>query len=469
MEQLLEENNYEWESQVAERRLKLVIEDIEATKKQISSLETQKDKLKNDYGNLEFELDELQSNIETLQSATNYNNDGDSSIDEGDFFTLLTELENEEASLKGEIQSYQNLQKSLAHDRRRFSATNTKLENELALDKQKLETLNSEIRESNDILKDLQLQLDSKSVTLNEIIERCQELQQEETNIADELKKFGEGLITSLKEEEYNEKLELERERGRKKELGEKWENTRRRKENEVNKKASDLQKQNSISNWRHDRSLLLGKLKRAKEQLARQEQSLKNALAKKDKIAQKYRELLGDDPGDGTGLCAKAIVREELNEINTIIKEPEQPKEDDNQQPADENNEKLENTSKLSKAKTNASLSKSKSLKKTTASEITMNQTQSVNKVNYDAYLKNIPPENMGDIEALIRVEKSYNEELKRQKERISASLQIFYQHRDETMDSLNDELYECSQDGYLRLIREELNDLLQNHVAQL
>ena len=149
MIQALQIDAQEWDSQIAERRLILVNEDIEATNKQIQSLEKQKNDLYKKYKEQEFILDELRSNMETIQS----NNDSEDDFDddaEGDFFTLLSELENEEAALRGELQSYQELQKSLSHDRRVYSSTNNKLKSDLDLDKQKLQALQDEIKKSDD-------------------------------------------------------------------------------------------------------------------------------------------------------------------------------------------------------------------------------------------------------------------------------------------------------------------------------
>ncbi|OHT17213.1 hypothetical protein TRFO_12531 [Tritrichomonas foetus] len=389
MLQVLQANNQEWESQVAERRLKLVNEDIEATKKQINSLEKQKAELKEKYLNLEFYIDELNSNIETLQSTFRENEDGNESEDEseGDFFTLLSELESEEAALKGELQSYQELQRTLAHDRRTLLSSNTKIQKELDIDKQKVETLQNDVREIDDNLKDLQVQLDIKTVHLNEVVQRCADLQQEELDITEELKRDGESLVKDLRKQESDQREELLSAQKQEEELTKRFAAIQRLKQKTVDEKTNELHKTHSISSWQNDRSLLSGKLRKAKTQLQTEIANLKNAKERQEKIKAQFKTLLGeDDPGDGTGMRAKDMVRAEIERIQNDV------------QP---------------------------------------------------------------DFEEEKQMETEYNKELLSQLKLIQESLNVFNQHRDELMNSLTDELNECTQDGYLRLLQDELNEL--------
>ena len=291
MIQALQVDAQEWDSQIAERRLILVNEDIEATNKQIQSLEKQKNDLYKKYKEQEFILDELRSNMETIQS----NNDSEDDFDddaEGDFFTLLSELENEEAALRGELQSYQELQKSLSHDRRVYSSTNNKLKSDLDLDKQKLQALQDEIKKSDDELKDLQVQIDTKTTTLNDLIQRCTDLQTEEIEISEELKRFGEQMVTELAKVETEQKEKLLMAQKNEVELTKELAKTQRTYQKDVDQLNQNLSKQNSVSFWRNDRSLLIGKLKKVKSQLQIELQNTKSAQKRQAMLSLKMKKM---------------------------------------------------------------------------------------------------------------------------------------------------------------------------------
>lgn len=387
MIQALQVDAQEWDSQIAERRLILVNEDIEATNKQIQSLEKQKNVLYSKYKDLEFTLDEIRSDLETIQ-----NNDSDDEFDgdaEGDFFTLLSELENEEAALRGELQSYQELQKTLSHDRRKYSSVNTKLKSDLDLDKQKLQTLQDELKKSDDELKDLQVQIDAKTTNLNDLIQRCTDLQAEEIEITEELKRFGEQMVTELAKEEIEQKEKLTMAQKQEVQLTKKLAKTQRAYQKDVDQLNQNLSKQNSVSFWRNDRSLLTGKLKKAKSQLQIELQNVKSAQKRQDMLAIGMKRMFGEnDPGDGTSLRAKEIVWAGIERLKAEVQFPDS---DDEQ----------------------------------------------------------------------LQIEKDYNLDLQNQLNMIENSLQTFYKHRNETLDALNDELFECTQDGYLKLLQSELSEL--------
>lgn len=388
MIQALQVDAQEWDSQIAERRLTLVNEDIEATKKQIQSLEKQKNILNQKYKDIEFTLDELRSNMDTIQTDNDEDDEnGDDS--EGDFFTLLSDLENEEAALRGELQSYKELQKSLAHDRRKYSSVNSKLKSDLNIDKQKLESLQDEIKKSDDELKDLQVQLDTRTTALNDLIQRCTDLQTEEIEISDELKRLGESMVTELAEAEKNQKILLSEAKKKEEDTTKLLARTQREYQKNVDKLNQDLSRQNSISFWRNDRALLTGKLKKAKTQLQTELQNAKSAQKRQDTLSMSMKKMFGEnDPGDGTGIRAKEIV---LAGIERLKSEMEYPDNDEEQ----------------------------------------------------------------------LQIEMDYNNDLHNQLEMIESSLETFYKHRNETINSLNDELFECTQDGYLKLLQSELSEL--------
>ena len=390
MLQTLQDNEDEWDSQIAERKILLVNEDIEAAKKQIESLEKQKKQLDISYEKYQEELRNLQDNIEILENSNQ--NEIEVSIGEDDeeetFFTILSDLENEEASLRGEIQSYNDLQRELGHNRNKYQQENIRMKKDLDFDLQKLEEEENKLRETVDNLNHMNLEYDSKSGHLRDLIESCETLKIEEKKLSDELQKTGRATLASLKAEEAQKKKELEDALQLEVKLKKKLARKQRMLQNEYESKTSMLNREQSIATWKNDRALLAGKLRKAKQHLVIEMQSLSTARKRREELALKCKKLFGEsDPGDATGMRAKQIVMAEVR-----------------------------------------------------ANGLSVEQEKSEERL----------------------VEESYNEELQRQKELMKKTLSIFRKHRDETIGSLQEELADCSQDGYIKLLKSEMNELI-------
>lgn len=390
MLQSLQANNDEWDAQIQERRLSLVNEDIEAAKKQIASLQRQKKDLTKTCLDLEFRLDELRSNLEELQNLNQNTNQEDEENEadvEGTFFTLLSELESEEAALKGEIQSYKDLQKSLGHDRATLANTNKRMQKELDSDKQKLESAQDTLTVSKNVLNQMQLEYDTKSTELENLIQSCSRLQNEEISLNEELMKHSDNVVNELKQIEKERKAEYEEELKREERLKKDLNATQRKMQSQVDNMNKKLIKEQSISSWRSDRSIITNKLRKAKQQIILEQQSLSTAKKRKENLENEIKRLLGEeDPGDATGVRAKQLVRAEIDSL-----EP--------QTQFDNDDEKT---------------------------------------IEYD-----------------------YNRDLLSQLELIENSLLIFKSHREETLLSLQNEFQECTQQGYLKLLKSEMNEL--------
>lgn len=390
MLQTLQDNNDEWEAQIQERRLSLVNEDIEAAQKQIASLQRQKKELAKTCLDLEFRLDELHSNLELLQTSNQDNDDEAEDNDEnveGTFFTLLSELESEEAALKGEIQSYKDLQKSLGHDKAMLSNTNKRIQKELDLEKKKLDTAQDKLTVSKNVLNQLQLEYDAKSTEIENLIQSCAYLQKEELALSEELAQRSDNVVNELKQIERERKAEYNEELKREERLKKDLNVTQRKMQNQVDNLSKKLMKEQSVSSWRNDRSIITNKLRKAKQQILIEQQSFSTAKKRKENLEKEIKRLLGDeDPGDGTGMRAKQLVRAEINSLDP-------------------------------------------------------------------------QPQIEGDDEKLI--EYDYNRELQDELELIDASLEVFRNHREETLRALQNEYEECTQQGYLKLLRSEMNEL--------
>ncbi|OHT16640.1 hypothetical protein TRFO_13070 [Tritrichomonas foetus] len=389
MHQTLHDNNDEWDAQIAERRLALVNEDIEAAQKQIASLEKQKIQLNREYLNLEFTLNELQSNLEDLENANQVEdeNDDDDEDTEGTFFTILSELESEEAALRGELQSYKDLQRDLGHQKGKYAQQNLKMQKDLEFEKERLENEEMRLRESLDTLNTLQEEYDQKSSLLNGLIQSCEELENEERLLSEELQRQGENVVKDLKLREAELKKELEQALKQEENLKKLLANNQRKLQNHVDELSSKLNKNQSIASWKNDRALLAGKLRKAKQQLVVEMASLNTARQRREDLAVRCKTLLGeDDPGDATGMRAKQMVRAEIESLG-LQKQPE--------------------------------------------------------------------------VDEEAQIETQYFEELNEQLKLIDNSIIVFTKHRNDTLASLNDELQECSQDGYIRLLKSEMDEL--------
>ena len=378
------ENDAEWDEQISERKLRLVTEDIEAAKKQIESLKVQKSKLQKEIEMLNFEKNELLS-YQTDVDPQEDEDEGDHG--EGTFFTLLAQLEAEEASLRGELQSYKDLQRDLGHEKSKYVQMNKKLSTVVETARGRCKEEKNTIRHLKDDLLDLNEQLERQKTHLNELQETCRDLRDESREVTEVLKKQGEGVLMELMEEERRKKEVLEKLRRDEKVKKEAVERERRNYEASVAECNAKIAKQQSISSWLNDRTILSGRLKKSRQQLMVAKQNLIDAKKREGLLSEKFVKLLGEDDPDGTGDAAKRMVQAEIDEIEGGKGKPE--------------------------------------------------------------------------ISQEIKLEKEYGDDLREQLDTLEKSVKAFEAHRSQTMADLNQEMLDCSQDGYLKLLQNELNSL--------
>ena len=381
---LLMENDAEWDDQITERKLKLVTEDIEAAKKQIQSLKTQTTQLRKEIDNLNFEKNELLS----YQNDTDQIEDeGDDEHPEGTFFTLLAQLEAEEASLRGELQSYKDLQRDLGHEKNKYVQMNKKLSAVVETERGRCKEEKNKIRQLKDDLLELNEQLEKQKTHLSELQDTCRDLRDESLEVTEVLKRQGEGILMDLVEKEREKKQLLEKLRKDEKTKKEMVDRERREYEASVAQCNSKIAKQQSISSWLNDRTILSGKLKRSRQQLMLAKQNLIDAKKRESLLSEKFRKMLGEDDPDGTGPGAKRMVQAEIDELRG--------------------------------------------------------------------------GRGVQDTSEEIEIEREYGDELREQLDKLERSVKEFEEHRNQTMSDLNEELLDCSQDGYLKLLQSELNGL--------
>ena len=76
-------------------------------------------------------------------------------------------------------------------------------------------------------------------------------------------------------------------------------------------------------------------------------------------------------------------------------------------------------------------------------------------------AEIDSLEPQTQFDNDDEKTIEYDYNRDLLSQLELIENSLLIFKSHREETLLSLQNEFQECTQQGYLKLLKSEMNEL--------
>jgi chromosome segregation ATPase len=312
-----------WEEQRAERRLRLVNDDIEAANKQIKSLEKQKSSLQQELDNLDFQINELKTNIEAVESeepAEPASEKGpetaQADANQDTFFTLLTQLEGEEATLKAELQSYKDLQRDLSHQKAIYAQQNKKLQNEVDAEKERLEAEEDQIRNLENNLNHLQTKLDSKLQQLSEMQELFEQLKGESKAITHKLANEDQERLTQLKREEKSKTEELAALKKTAEHKRRELDNAQRLYEKQVAQDTATLAKNKSISLWLNDRTILAGKLRKTKEQLVQVKQNHASVEKRQAALEAKFKEMLGNDDGHGNGPVARWIVHAEIESL---------------------------------------------------------------------------------------------------------------------------------------------------------
>lgn len=360
------------------RKLKLVLDDINVSKRQIISLQNQITHLNQKLEYLDFQKDEIISSMPEPEEAEQ--------SEEVQFFAVLSSLDSEEAGMKGELEAYRKLKRDLEHEKIKYSQVVKKLSTQKDNLKSRLEIENDLITDLTGKMQQLNEEVLDKEAYLDELKESYHGMIEQQTQIADHIRSSAESALTDMKEQEKEREEELRHLEKREAELKSQLEREKRNYDNAVTKLNSQNAKAQSVSSWRGERSLITGKLKRSKQRLAMIEQNIASVAKREQLLAEKFSQLLGVDDPSGTGDLAKSMVVAELDD-------------------------------------------------------------------SYGAEQTETDEE--------LALEQSYNKELKDQLALIEESFRVFNEHRNETINGLNDELQECTQAGYIRLLKEELDSL--------
>jgi chromosome segregation ATPase len=310
-----EENRQSWECQQAERRIPLVEDDIRVAKRQIESLNERTRNLRNDLALLDFEIRELESHAPppevTGEDAASVGFPGD----QGSFFTVLGELEREEAGLKAKIQSYKDQQRDLAHQRHKYQLQVQKVQAEIERYKEQLEAEETQEKQSEDLLKDLRIRLDRKTTELQELQQFCEDVRAECQALSAKILEAGDfdhGQMKSLEIQKLEEVNQAKKALERKQEA---LIRARNFYEKAAAEAAAKQQHNASVASWLGPRSIFTTKLRKAKEKLNTLERHLASAAKTEATWHEKFKKLLDGEDTDGTGDFAKRLVLAEIEE----------------------------------------------------------------------------------------------------------------------------------------------------------
>ncbi|KAH0792512.1 hypothetical protein GPJ56_003689 [Histomonas meleagridis] len=295
----------------------------------------------------------------------------------------------EESALLSELKSFQEIPHEAKHRMNVSIQTINKIKNQIKLETENRDRDKTQIAQLNSEIMELQTLLDNKEEELQELIDQCNELQDEEIAITKSLKQYDEGYVEKLRSKLKKKQDELKSSQNLEKNLQKKY--TKLLHQYQVNKSRQERQLKSvmSTSNWMNERSILLAKIAKSKDKFTKDKQNLNSTLQRKQVIQRKFKSLLGeDDPGNGTGERVKQMVLAELEERSNNVH-------DDN------------------------------------------------------------------DLVEQMIIEENYNLQLNEELQKLQKSNELLDQHISEVLDSLNDELQECSQNGYLKLLKCEMNKL--------
>lgn len=377
-----------FEDEKDEAKLLLILDDIEASKKQIDSLEKEKKSLTKQLTDINFHLDELKVQKNLLSSSPKPLASTETTQDaEAHFFAFYNSLENRESELDGRLEGNRQLTANLNHQLNQLQQKNKSIKAELQRIEQEATKEDDQFSVSNNDLVDLNMKLDETTKENEFLLQKCEELKNELEERDSHLK---ENVLVQYEELTNRYKRDQEILADLKKQS----ENLRKS-ANRFDKKSQDLidskkdecNRAFTINQWKTDRSILKDKLKNLKTQLYSLQRNLEDAQRRDDDLEDKYAKLLGKEHNFGECELAKKCLLQSISH-------------------SDEEKETV------------------------TSSK------------DYD-------------------YEVEYTEQLSKEQECIDKSLEIFHQYRDNQISSLNQELTQCSNYGFLTLLKEELEEL--------
>lgn len=297
-------------------RLKLIEDDLVVAYKTKNNLIQSNEKLdeaiEQDRQKLE-ELSREQIESEEEDHTEPVKNDGSSQYSEnGDlatFFQYLAQIESREIRLKEEIEQTRKRIREVKKDKHYQNIKKDEL-------KAELEKIQEAFRDESD----RQRLAETEYVSLSEKGMKLDDQVQELQSAADDLRSVLEEKNAQITErdipaihEAQQRKCDLEKNikvlLEKLEELEAEFEREKRKHQKDIDQSESELARVHKVSSWMNDRSILIEKIRRAKANIERKQQSINKEKELKEKLISKFKQMFGEsDPGDGTGPMARMI-----------------------------------------------------------------------------------------------------------------------------------------------------------------
>ena len=386
-------------------RLRLLDDDIQVANKTKENLKNSNQLLSEQIEEEQFKLEELRAkryetidedNQQYSKSQISDENSEQKQEQESTFFGNLANLESLEASLKAQIEQIKKQKKNLAHEYGIQIQRRRQLRSQIEATNEKIIIQRDQNARFNSDLAVAEQKFVEQDEQLAELKESHFNVQQEYQSKLEELKLFGDTIKTQLEDDKKSllkdiNKITIELD-GLNKDL----ETMKEAAEKQRKITAREYDQKTSINSWLAVRSILLDKMKKKRIQQDKEQNSLIREQQALEEINRQFKALFGDDdPGDGTGDLAKAMVQAEKDSL------PPAKKKDDIDTP-----DSLE-----------------------------------------------------------LSIEREYKEQLPLTLKQLDDSLAIFKKHKDDVFLSLDEEIEECQQDGFLALLQSEKDELMVNY----
>ncbi|OHS95276.1 hypothetical protein TRFO_02285 [Tritrichomonas foetus] len=389
-----------FEDEKTEGKMLLLLDDIDVAKKQLSLLKEESESLSTKLKDLEFHLDELNLERDSLsvapeplsqtgstkspnqESSNNYSENAESK-----FFPYLNSLENRLTESEGRLEGHRQLTSELNHQLNKLNQTNKKLKAEF---EQILSQSNQEddaFRVSTDTLEDLEMQLDEKTKENEFLLQKCDALK---TELEERTEQIQNSLLAHHDElrKVYQEKEKtLTSLRKRSSELRGDSARLEKRLQEELKAHRENHEKNSQVNSWKSERGILKTKLKNLKTQLLTEQGNLESSQKRDQELDQKYVNLLGEDHNHGECELARKCIIASIKDSNEAKDDPSFARE--------------------------------------------------------------------------MEYERDYTEQLNEEMKKIENSLRVFREYREAQLISLNEELNGCAQKGYIKLLKEEFAEL--------
>ena len=303
--------------QRAEKEKQMNESKIEAAKEQLNILKNQKDALEATLQDLQFQIDEIKCDKSAKKEEPVKKGP---EVSQGLFFKLLTQLETEESELREQIQAQKKRFANLMHEHNVTLQQNAKIEKAVQQEREKAYNEEMSARIQRDKLEDLQGILFTKEEEYRTLCEKADQIEQELVAKTDDIVLNNKFLMETLIQQRNQLLIDLQKKQNEEEAMKKQVKQTERYCEERRAEQEKDMQKAQSVNEWRSQRKLLTTKLVAARKKLSTELKNLEGSKKRELDMQNKFKQLLGkDDPGDGTGTMARRILQTEINRLQNL------------------------------------------------------------------------------------------------------------------------------------------------------